>query len=59
MSNKESIELTAQEEQLIDHFANFFLEVIVSGELKFSDDTDDIQLTVTEEFITKLREILT
>lgn len=59
MSNKESIELTAQEEHLIDHFANFFLQVIMDGELKFSDDTDDIQLTVTEEFITKLREILT
>jgi hypothetical protein len=53
-----SKEITEQEAALIDHFANFFLQVILDGELKFSDATDDLEITVTQEFLTELRKIL-
>jgi hypothetical protein len=53
-----SNELTEQEIALIDHFTTFVIQVILDGELKFSDETDDIQITITDEFLTKLREIL-
>lgn len=49
---------TKQEDELITLFANYFVEIILDGEFKFSDDTEDLQISVTEEFLKELREIL-